>query len=89
MSVIGRECAECGLVVPEDLALRWTCKTGERWTCAMCEVERLEAQLAGAVSGTPEGRIADVLHSIGFGAERHDLARRMLKLAQDAHAGGQ
>jgi hypothetical protein len=44
----------------------------------------------GAVEGTPEERIAVVLHSIGFGAERHELARRMLKLAQDFDpAGGQ
>jgi hypothetical protein len=41
----------------------------------------------GAVEGTPEERIAAVLHSIGFGAERHELARRMLRLAQDF--GGQ
>ena len=40
----------------------------------------------GAVEGTPEERIAEVLHSIGFGAERHALARHMLAFAQDPYS---
>jgi hypothetical protein len=42
-----------------------------------------EAEVVRLRQGTPEERIAAVLHSIGFGQERFGLAARMLKFAQE------